>query len=142
MITADHGCDPAKTDTTDHTREYIPLLVYGKGIKTPKSSRQKRLFRHRSHRLRISRRRFAQKRNELFEGDNEMKEQELINAAERAMKKIRTPPDSHFNVGAALLCKDGKLYLGANVENSSFSLCCCAERNAFFRAVNDGRAGV
>lgn len=33
MITADHGCDPAKTDTTDHTREYIPLLVYGKGIK-------------------------------------------------------------------------------------------------------------
>lgn len=66
-----------------------------------------------------------------------MKEQELINAAERAMKKSYAPY-SHFNVGAALLCKDGKLYLGANVENSSFSLCCCAERNAFFRAVNDG----
>ncbi len=48
-----------------------------------------------------------------------MKEQELINAAERAMKKSYAPY-SHFNVGAALLCKDGKLYLGANVENSSF----------------------
>ena len=33
MITADHGCDPAYTATTDHTREYVPLLVLGKGIK-------------------------------------------------------------------------------------------------------------
>jgi len=33
MITADHGCDPGYTKTTDHTREYIPLLVYGKNIK-------------------------------------------------------------------------------------------------------------
>ena len=29
MITADHGCDPAYTKTTDHTREYTPLLLYG-----------------------------------------------------------------------------------------------------------------
>ncbi len=33
MITADHGCDPAFTKTTDHTREYIPLVMYGEGIK-------------------------------------------------------------------------------------------------------------
>ena len=33
MITADHGCDPAYTATTDHTREYVPLLVLGKQIK-------------------------------------------------------------------------------------------------------------
>ena len=33
MITADHGCDPAYTATTDHTREYVPLLVLGKGIR-------------------------------------------------------------------------------------------------------------
>ena len=33
MITADHGCDPAYTATTDHTREYVPLLVLGKGVK-------------------------------------------------------------------------------------------------------------
>lgn len=34
MITADHGCDPAYTATTDHTREYVPLLVLGKKVKT------------------------------------------------------------------------------------------------------------
>ena len=34
MITADHGCDPAYTATTDHTREYVPLLMLGKGVKT------------------------------------------------------------------------------------------------------------
>ena len=33
MITADHGCDPGYTATTDHTREYIPLLMYGKNVK-------------------------------------------------------------------------------------------------------------
>ena len=33
MITADHGCDPAYTATTDHTREYVPLLVMGKRVK-------------------------------------------------------------------------------------------------------------
>ncbi len=33
MITADHGCDPAYTATTDHTREYVPLLVLGKSVK-------------------------------------------------------------------------------------------------------------
>ena len=33
MITADHGCDPAYTATTDHTREYVPLVILGKGVK-------------------------------------------------------------------------------------------------------------
>ena len=33
MITADHGCDPSYTATTDHTREYVPLLVLGKQVK-------------------------------------------------------------------------------------------------------------
>ena len=34
MITADHGCDPGYTATTDHTREYVPLLMLGKGVKS------------------------------------------------------------------------------------------------------------
>ena len=34
MITADHGCDPSYTKTTDHTREYVPYLVCGKGVKS------------------------------------------------------------------------------------------------------------
>ena len=33
MVTADHGCDPGYTATTDHTREYVPLLILGKGVK-------------------------------------------------------------------------------------------------------------
>ena len=32
MITADHGCDPAYTRTTDHTREYTPFLLYGRNV--------------------------------------------------------------------------------------------------------------
>ena len=33
MITADHGCDPSYTATTDHTREYVPLLLYGQNVR-------------------------------------------------------------------------------------------------------------
>lgn len=43
MITADHGCDPAYTKTTDHTREYVPFLMYGKSI-TPKNLGTRRTF--------------------------------------------------------------------------------------------------
>ncbi len=48
-------------------------------------------------------------------------------------------PYSHFSVGAALLCADGSVYTGTNVENSSFSATICAERVAFFDAVRDGK---
>lgn len=47
-------------------------------------------------------------------------------------------PYSHFAVGAALLTKDGKVYQGCNIENSSFGATNCAERTAFFRAVYEG----
>ena len=48
-------------------------------------------------------------------------------------------PYSHFNVGAALLCADGTVYLGANIENAAYSVTCCAERVALFAAVRDGK---
>lgn len=47
-------------------------------------------------------------------------------------------PYSHFSVGAALLCTDGTVYTGCNVENSSFSMTNCAERTAVFKAVSEG----
>ena len=47
-------------------------------------------------------------------------------------------PYSDFNVGAALLCKNGKIYKGCNIENASFTPTNCAERTAFFKAVSEG----
>ena len=47
-------------------------------------------------------------------------------------------PYSNFAVGAALLCKDGRVFTGANVENSSYPLCMCAERNALSNAMMNG----
>lgn len=48
---------------------------------------------------------------------------------------------SGFKVGAALLCTDGTVYTGCNIENSSYPLTCCAERVAFFKAVSEGKKG-
>lgn len=60
--------------------------------------------------------------------------------AEKAIeaKAKAYPPYSNFHVGAALITKDDKLYLGANIENSSYGLTICAERTAAFQAVLDG----
>ena len=48
-------------------------------------------------------------------------------------------PYSGFTVGAALLCADGTVYQGCNIENASYSPTNCAERTAFFKAVYDGQ---
>ena len=48
-------------------------------------------------------------------------------------------PYSGYKVGAALLLSDGTIYKGCNIENASYGLTVCAERNAIFRAVGDGR---
>ncbi|MBO7311074.1 MAG: cytidine deaminase [Clostridia bacterium] len=46
---------------------------------------------------------------------------------------------SDFTVGAALLCSDGSIYMGCNIENASFTPTCCAERVAIFSAIADGK---
>ncbi len=48
-------------------------------------------------------------------------------------------PYSHFYVSAALLCRDGSVYTGSNIENAAYTPAVCAERSAFFKAVNDGK---
>lgn len=46
---------------------------------------------------------------------------------------------SGFAVGAALLCSDGQIFTGCNIENISYSLTNCAERTAIFKAVSEGK---
>src|SRR5580658_3115408 len=60
--------------------------------------------------------------------------QRLFRQARAAMKHAYAPY-SHFHVGAAILLKDGRIFSGCNVENASYGLTICAERNAVFAAV-------
>ena len=64
--------------------------------------------------------------------------QKLVRAALRA-QKLAMAPYSKFKVGAALLTKSGEIIGGANVENASYGLTCCAERVALFKALTEGK---
>jgi cytidine deaminase len=66
-----------------------------------------------------------------------MTAEELLDHAREAARYSYSPY-SHFPVGAALLCADGTVVTGANVENRSFGLSNCAERSALFAAVSGG----
>lgn len=64
--------------------------------------------------------------------------EKLYNDAVKAAENSYSPY-SRFRVGAALLCSDGTIYTGCNIENASFSLTNCAERTAFFKALSEGK---
>lgn len=66
-----------------------------------------------------------------------MEKEELMTEAIFEMERSYSPY-SHFKVGAALLTKDGQIYYGTNIENSSYGLTMCAERNAIFNAYSNG----
>ena len=61
----------------------------------------------------------------------------LVKKAYEAMQYSYSPY-SGFKVGAALLCKNGNIYTGCNIENSAYSPTNCAERTAFFKAISEG----
>ena len=63
--------------------------------------------------------------------------EKLIDTAIGQMSMAYTPY-SHFDVGAALLTKDRKIYTGCNIENAGYTPSNCAERTAFFKAVSEG----
>lgn len=67
-----------------------------------------------------------------------MDDLKLLEIARQARERAYVPY-SKFKVGAALLCKDGTVVTGCNIENASYGLTCCAERTAIFKAVSEGR---
>ena len=69
--------------------------------------------------------------------ENKMDLTELIRKAQEARARAYVPY-SGFHVGAALLCKDGTIFSGCNIENSAYGPTNCAERTAIFKAVSEG----
>ena len=67
-----------------------------------------------------------------------MTDKELLTLAE-AMKQKAYAPYSNFPVGAALLCEDGGVFTGCNVENATYGACICAEQTAIVKAVSEGQ---
>ena len=67
-----------------------------------------------------------------------MTDQQLLEMAKSAMQ-FAYAPYSGFLVGAALLCDDGTVYCGCNIENASFGVTNCAERTALFKAISEGK---
>ena len=67
-----------------------------------------------------------------------MTKEQLVSMAKEAMMNAYSPY-SGYKVGAALLCKDGSVYTGCNIENAGYSATNCAERTAFFKAVSEGK---
>ena len=66
-----------------------------------------------------------------------MTPEKLIELAKEAMTRSYSPY-SGYKVGAALLCSDGTVYQGCNIENAAFSPTICAERTAIFKAISEG----
>jgi cytidine deaminase len=66
-----------------------------------------------------------------------MDDRELMQRAIEA-RELSYSPYSKFAVGAALLCADGTVFTGANIENAAFGPSVCAERVAMFKAISEG----
>ena len=135
LVTADHGCDPG-TEGTDHTREYVPLLAYRKGL-LPTSLGTGDTFADIGQTLCSL---FALSPIEVGRSFAEalaLDVDELLEKAGEA-RDLSYAPYSSYRVGAALLTGDGKVYNGCNVESAAFSPTSCAERTALVKAMSEG----
>ena len=72
-----------------------------------------------------------------LEPEKLISDDELVSLAREALKNSYSPY-SNYAVGAALLCENGKVYCGCNIENASYGLTNCGERTAIYKAVSEG----
>ena len=139
LVTADHGCDPRYLKHTDHTREFIPMLAMGPGVKPGNLGTRTGfcdIAATVAELLGVSYETPGQSFAAELTGAA-VRPEELIAQAMKAMERAYCPY-SGYKVGAALLAKSGKVYPGCNIENAAFGPTNCAERTAFFTAVCQG----
>lgn len=137
VLTADHGCDPGDGHT-DHTREYVPLLLFGKGVRPVNLGTRKGFATVAAT--------VAEALGSSYRGQGKSlwkeialpnkEEKALVKAARRAMEHSYAPY-SGVQVGAAL-SSDGRIFTGCNIENAAYTPTVCAERTALFKAVSQG----
>lgn len=136
MITADHGCDPGYLATTDHTREYTPFLVYSPSL-PPVAFETRSTFADIAATLAdLLGVNFQCPGNNVFGTETGIR---VLARTAADMMEHAYAPYSGCTVGAALLCSDGTVFTGCNIENASFTPTVCAERTAIFKAVSEGR---
>jgi phosphopentomutase len=139
IITADHGCDPS-TASTDHSREYTPMVCFGASVRAGVDLGTRSTFADIG----------ATVLEALGVGQGDtagtsflgqivapVSDGDLMKAA-AAARGGSYSPYSRFSVGAALLGRSGRVYTGCNIENAAFTPSVCAERVALFKAVSEG----
>ncbi|MDL2287099.1 phosphopentomutase [Eubacteriales bacterium OttesenSCG-928-G02] len=138
IITADHGCDPG-TQSTDHSREYVPVLCSGKMIKNNIDLGILPTFADIGATICDMLGTEKTQNGESFYNKiiQDIDYKNLIYKAAEA-KKNSYSPYSKYEVGAALLCEDGTVITASNVENASYPISSCAEKNAFCKALSYG----
>ena len=138
FITADHGCDPGDSHT-DHTREYVPLVVYGKGVE-PVNLGTRVGFCDIAATV-------AEYLGSDYRGDGTSfwpliarptEEEKALCSAAWSARENAYAPYSGCRIGAAVRTKSGRIFTGCNIENASFTPTVCAERAAIFKAVSEG----
>jgi len=147
IITADHGCDPA-TPSTDHSREYVPMLLYGQHVKQNVNLHTRASYSD----IAATILEYFNVPKEDVSGESFLKEcltdaaflpadtpsdEELFKMAEEARKNAYAPY-SNYQVGAALVAKNGKIFTGCNIESATLTPTVCAERTAIFKAISEG----